>query len=65
MCKNLLLILLLVNQSLSFGQIGVGKWRDHYSFRALIALAPAPNRIYAASANGVFWYIPSDGHIGK
>lgn len=65
MWKNLLLLLLLANHSLGVGQIGVGKWRDHYSFRALIAVATTPNRIYAASANGVFWYSPADGHIGK
>ncbi len=65
MRKNLLFILLFLSQASGFGQTGVGKWRDHYSFRGLIAVAPAPNRIYAASTNGVFWYNPIDGHIGK
>lgn len=64
--KNFLLLILITFAHLtSPAQVPVGKWRDHFSFHSVNTIAMAPNRIYAASTNGVFWYNALNGELGK
>ena len=64
--KHSLLLLATFLLALSgFSQMPVGKWREHFSYRQANHTAISNNRIYVSSANGVFWYDPSNGHTGK
>lgn len=65
MKQRLLLLAISLFAFSGFSQVPVGKWRDHFSYRQANYTAISNNRIYAASANGVFWYDPSNGHTGK
>jgi ligand-binding sensor domain-containing protein len=48
-----------------FAQVPVGAWRDHYAYTQGMFVAIAPDKVYVASPNGVFWYMPSQGSLGK
>lgn len=58
-----LLLLLLIESA--FSQVPVGKWRDHFAFKQVNYTTISNSKVYASSANGVFWYSPTDGNIGK
>ena len=58
------LLFLLLAQA-TFSQVPVGKWRDHFAFKQANYTAISNSKVYASSANGVFWYSPTDGNIGK
>lgn len=60
---NLLLALLASLTSLA--QIAPGQWRDHFSYNRSISVASSNEKVFVASQNGIFWYKPSDGDIGK
>ncbi|MFA5647395.1 MAG: two-component regulator propeller domain-containing protein [Bacteroidales bacterium] len=65
MRRYTLVLLLLFVAELTYSQIPVGKWRDHFAFKQVNYTAISKNRVYASSANGVFWYNPTDGLMGK
>lgn len=51
-----LLLYFLLPSSLSAQDIPVGTWRTHASYQSLQTLAVAGERVYAAYANGFFYY---------
>jgi hypothetical protein len=64
MKRNILITLLLFSQ-LTYSQIRVGNWRDHFSYNSCFAVCQGGDRIYGATATGVFWYSTANGEIGK
>jgi sugar lactone lactonase YvrE len=60
---NLLLALLASISSIA--QIAPGQWRDHFSYHRSISTTSSNDKIFVASQNGIFWYNPIDGNIGK
>lgn len=52
---SLLAMLLAIVQS-SMAQTSIGSWSDHLSYRSAQHVALAPNRVYAAAHQGLFYY---------
>lgn len=66
MMRNILIFSLLIFLPIIvFGQPPVGSWRDHYAYNRGRHIAMSSDRVFVAANNGVFWYNPSDGSIGK
>jgi hypothetical protein len=63
--RKILIILFISFPLLQFAQPPVGSWRDHYAYNRGHGIALSANRIFVAVNNGVFWYNPTDGSIGK
>ena len=49
----------------ALAQVGIGKWRDHFSFRTTYRVIPANERIYVQGALGLFYYDLDDHTINK
>ena len=45
--------------------IGVGKWRNHFSYAKIYKTVVAHNRVYAQAGLGLFYYDVEDGSINK
>lgn len=45
--------------------IGVGKWRNHFSYAKIYKTVVAHNRVYAQAKLGLFYYDIEDGSINK
>jgi ligand-binding sensor domain-containing protein len=65
MKKITLLLFIYLTAFLSFSQIPIGTWRDHFSLQRGVLVSAGNEKIFVASPNGVFWYRPADGVIGK
>lgn len=63
--RRILLLILLLFSQMSFSQVKVGKWRDHFAYNDCFAVCKGGEKVYGATVNGVFWYNTSDGHVGK
>lgn len=66
--KKILLIALLATISAisgSFAQIPIGAWREHLPYSQVIKVAEAPTRIYAATANSLFYIDLTDNSISR
>lgn len=46
-------------------QPAVGQWRDHFSYKRGLTVTSGDSKVYVSTANGVFWYNPTDGDVGK
>lgn len=51
--------------AISQGEIPVLTWRSHFSYNQVIDIAQSPNRIYAASPNGLFYVDLDEFSINK
>lgn len=49
----------------TLAQVGIGKWRDHFSYRTIYRVIPAKERIYAQGSLGLFYYDTEDYTINK
>ena len=49
----------------TLAQVGIGKWRDHFSYRTTYRVIPAKERIYAQGALGLFYFDTEDYTINK
>lgn len=49
----------------TLAQVGIGKWRDHFSFRTTYRVIPAKERIYAQGALGLFYFDTEDYTVNK
>jgi hypothetical protein len=62
-------LFLIVSATLSihpiFSQIGVGEWRDHFSYQKTFRVADAGDKIYASSELTLFSYDKAEGNIEK
>ena len=57
MKKHLFLIITLGICTCCFSQnIGLGKWRNHFSYDKLYKIVPADGRIYGQAKYGLFYY---------
>jgi len=65
MLKNILILLFIFINLISYSQIPVGKWRDHFSYKKTTCLADAGEKIYIASENAVFSYDINEGTVAK
>ena len=66
MKKNLILVLLTVWCSLVFSQnIGIGKWRNHFSYTKIYKTVVAGSRVYAQADLGLCYYDEDDGTLNK
>lgn len=45
--------------------IGIGKWRNHFSYAKIYKTVVAHNRVYAQAKLGLFYYDIEDGSINK
>ncbi|HPF94766.1 MAG TPA: hypothetical protein PLV65_12525, partial [Tenuifilaceae bacterium] len=64
--KKFLVIISVITLSLSaIGQIPVGAWREHFSFRPGKLVTASPEKVFVSSTNGVFWYSLANGEVGK
>ena len=65
--RNLLLYVALTVcfYGIATAQMGIGKWRDHFSFRTAYRVIPAKERIYVQGALGLFYYDIEDYTINK
>jgi len=50
---------------LATAQVGIGKWRDHFSFRTTYRVEPAKERIYVQGKLGLFYYDTEDQTVNK
>ena len=49
----------------ALAQVGIGKWRDHFSFRTAYRIVPAKERIYVQGALGLFYFDTEDYTVNK
>lgn len=64
MVRILAALALLGSHSL-YAQIPIGAWRDHLPYLRMIDVVEAGNRVYAATANGVFMYDAATGEVER
>ena len=65
MKKSFLVVAFILIYTISFCQIKVGTWRDHFSFERIIsAYQMTDGQTVASSANGLM-YIETDGSLSK
>ncbi len=65
MKRTFLAITFVLLYTISFSQIKVGTWRDHFSFESIIsAYQMSDGQVVASSANGLM-YIDTDGGLSK
>lgn len=50
---------------LSFPQVGVGKWRDHFSFSKAHHIEIVGNKVFAQGDLGLMYYDTDDGTVNK
>ncbi|MFI5148550.1 MAG: two-component regulator propeller domain-containing protein [Bacteroidia bacterium] len=43
----------------------IGQWRDHLPYAEVVAVADGPDRVWAASAGGLFAYVKADNSIER
>ncbi|MEO8590587.1 MAG: two-component regulator propeller domain-containing protein [Flavobacteriales bacterium] len=46
-------------------QEAIGKWRDHFPYRNMVAVAEGGGNFYCATATGLFRYTPGSGEIQR
>ncbi|MCG8412373.1 MAG: T9SS type A sorting domain-containing protein [Bacteroidales bacterium] len=64
--KNLIaLTCLVLLNSLANAQIGVGEWRDHFSFKYSLSVAESSQSVFVSSRSGVLVYSKKDKTIKK
>ena len=44
-------------------QQAIGEWRDHFSYRSVVAVAEGGGKVYCATSTGLFSYAPSTGEM--
>jgi hypothetical protein len=57
-------ILIFLQQSV-IAQIEVGSWRDHFCYSSAFKIVEAGDKIYCATANGLFYYDKTNNDIEK
>ena len=50
---------------LSNGQVGIGEWREHLSYKNGITLCKADKKVYCATSSSLFYYDTEDHSIEK
>ncbi len=63
----ILTIILFTLGTFSFAQenIGIGKWRDHFSYQNIYQVISAENRVYGVAKKGLFYYDKEDYTINR
>jgi len=61
----LITILLITINKVSFSQIQVGEWREHFSYNKTYCVADAGDKVYVAGELAVFSYDKEDGSIER
>ena len=56
---------MLLGSLFTLAQIGVGEWRDHFSFFYALAITESPNKVFVASESGVFSFDKNSNNIEK
>lgn len=67
--SGLLLIFLLslssIAESQYSGQVPIDSWRDHFPYGECISVTHGPEKVYAATRNGILAYKPKDNSIER
>jgi hypothetical protein len=63
--KIVLFFALLFSANRSIGQIAIGQWRDHLSFKRALDLCEAGDKIYCAAGSNLFSYNKLDGSVER
>ncbi|MFT6717110.1 MAG: ligand-binding sensor domain-containing protein [Saprospiraceae bacterium] len=63
--KIFIFLALIFGGFISQGQVGIGEWREHLSYRNGVALCKAGNRIYCSTSPSLFYYDTEDNSIQK
>lgn len=63
--KTFICIAFLFSGFLSQAQVGIGEWREHFSYTSGVALCKAGNRIYCSTTPSLFYYDTDDNAIHK
>ncbi len=61
----ILMLFVLFHEGLAQSDIPIGTWRTHFSYMNVLRVANTDTRVYAATANGLFYVDNKDNSINK
>ncbi|MFT6746999.1 MAG: hypothetical protein ACJAZ2_001345 [Glaciecola sp.] len=63
--KTFTLLAVILSGFISQAQVGIGEWREHFSYSKGVALCKAGTRIYCSTTPSLFYYDTQDNSIQK